>query len=294
MGFNGNYSGYSIDSVDVFIWVLITAGAIIFPAVVFTVCFLKQRWRIQKLEQEYLYADPSKKKDLERGFLGPYAESKENLDDRSRTNSNRIPEIIIQPFNNNLNNKVRFKDEYSGSQNVPQLPNLENQQNQDNENIDTNNTDLRGLKNAVNFFGKNLANNKKQNFSNRSVNSGNNQQQALPQLNTYTQNPLQQNQDASADPVVYSVANSYPQTGIQGTISQSNNLVPDNIYSQVVSQNRQFNQPEESNYSNSQNGFYDDEQPVYMNTPYTNNDNNFNDQYELDYNGQPLRKDSAF
>lgn len=144
--------------------------------------------------------------------------------------------------------------------------------------------DLRGLKNAVNFFGKNLANNKKQNnYSNRSVTSG--QQQQLPSVpNSYSQNPIQpdvpiqqvysqSNSQRSSIQPAYSVANSYPQQGIQANISSTSNLVPDNIYSQVVPQRtsrtsnqQQLPQQDEVNYSNSQGGAYDDEQPVYMNS----------------------------
>ena len=62
-------------------------------------------------------------------------------------------------------------------------------------------------------------------------------------------------------------------------MSQSSNLVPENIYSQVVApQNR--NQNEET-YSQSQNDFYNDQDPVYMNTPYNGDD----DQY-LQYDEQ--------
>lgn len=298
MGFNGYYTGYSVNSLDVFLWVLLTAGTIGFPVVVFTICCLKQRFRIQKLEHELLYADPAKKKNLERGFLGPYAESKENLTERKP--ESKMPEIVVQS-NAGLNNKVRFKDDIL-NQDSSQLPALNNNSNQEYdqniENSEANGTDLRGLKNAVNYFGKNLAN-KKQNFSNRSTSSGN--QPILPQLNQYVENPVQHgNPDQNivytsasqinpqADPATYSIASSYVQPGVQGTISQANQLVPENIYSQVVApQNRaQSNE----NYSNSQQGFYDDDQPVYMNTPYNMNDQY--DQYEQ-YDQQSYNKNNS-
>lgn len=310
--FNGNYTGYSVNSLDVFVWVLITAGAIIFPVGCFAYFCLKRQWQIRKLEQEYLYADPAKRKNLERGFLGPYAESKENVsnDDKPRT-SNLIPEIIVQPYN--LNNKVRFKDD-------PNTPNNHDQQNQlpalmtENYNPempgDEQNQaqDLRGLKNAVNFFGKNLANKKQNNYSNRSV--GIEQQQQLPVVpNSYSQNPIQpdvpiqqvysqSNSQRSSiqpqNPVVYSVANSYAQQGIQANASSASNLVPDNIYSQVVPQRasrtnsqQQLPQHEEMNYSNSQAGAYDDEQPVYMNTGEV-------DQYAEQYSDQFDRNNNRY
>lgn len=60
---------------------------------------------------------------------------------------------------------------------------------------------------------------------------------------------------------MYSTASSQGQIGIQGTLSQATNLVPENIYSQVIPQNRNHNP------ANIQDNFdsYDD-QPVYMNT----------------------------
>lgn len=284
MGFDGNHTGYSVDSLDVFLWVLLTAGTITFPAAVFTICCLKQKWKVQKLEQEYLYADPSKKKNLERGFLGPYAESKENVTDEIRPET-RIPEIIIQPNSNyGLNNKVRFKDDLSA--NGVQVK--QQDFNTDSGELETN--DLRGLKNAVNYFGKNLAN-KRQNMSNRSNNSAN-QQQAPSQPNPYVQNPTQQSNESNDqsvfyssatnigqnNPVVYTTADAYPQIGIQGTLSQDSNLVPENIYSQVVPQNRVQNVDK---YSNSQDGFYNDDDPVYMNTPYNGDEEQY-DQYSED------------
>lgn len=281
-----------VNSLDVFVWVLITAGAILFPVACFAYFCLKRQWQIRKLEQEYLYADPAKRKNLERGFLGPYAESKENVsndDNNKPRTSNLNPEIVVQPYN--LNNKVRFKDDPDSNEaemdQQNQLPALMTENyNPETQSVDQNQgQDLRGLKNAVNFFGKNLANNKKQNnYSNRSVTSG--QQQQLPSVpNSYSQNPIQpdvpiqqvysqsNSQRSSIQQPVYSVANSYPQQGIQANASSASNLVPDNIYSQVVPQRTsrtssqlQLPQQDEVNYSNSQGGAYDDEQPVYMNS----------------------------
>lgn len=98
---------------------------------------------------------------MERGFLGPYAESRENID-QTRPDL-KMPEIVIQPYNLNVSNKVRFKDD----QETNQLPAM---QVNDLPNIENNSADLRGLKNAVNYF---APSNKKQSFSNPSDSSGN-------------------------------------------------------------------------------------------------------------------------
>ncbi len=250
-----------MDGLDVFWWVLLTAGTICFPIAVFTFFCLRQRWKIQKIENEYLYADPSKKKNIERGFLGPYAESKESINEPRAT---KVPDIVVQPYG--ASNKVRFRDDTSAdspnnnySQEVAnQLPALMAPTGLDGDDFEGSQAaDLRGLKNAVNFFGKNLANKKQQqSFSNRS--NG-------PQSSRYVQNPMLQESvdgvyssaDTSDQPIVYSLASSQPQGGVQATLSQANNLVPDNIYSQVVPQNRA---------SNLQNSGEYEEQPVYMNT----------------------------
>ena len=144
---------------------LLTVGTIGFPVVVFTICCLKQRLRTQKLEHQLLYADPSKKKNLERGFLGPYAESRENIDQRT---DSKMPEIVIQPYNLGVNNKVRFKDD----QEPNQLPTMQMNNNDLPvvDNVDSQQADLRGLKNAVNYFAPSV---KKQSFSNPSDFSGN-------------------------------------------------------------------------------------------------------------------------
>jgi len=253
-----------VDGLDVFWWVLLTAGTICFPIAVFTFFCLRQRWKIQKIENEYLYADPSKKKNIERGFLGPYAESKESINE---PRANKVPEIVVQPYG--ASNKVRFRDDPSAAQDssnnysqeaANQLPALMAPTGLDGDE-GSQAADLRGLKNAVNFFGKNLANKKQQSFSNRSNFSG-------PQSSRYVHNPmLQESVDAQNDvyssadtsdqPIVYSLASSQPQGGVQATLSQANNLVPDNIYSQVVAQNRASNLHNSAEY---------EEQPVYMNT----------------------------
>lgn len=297
VNYNGNYTGYSVDGFDVFLWVLLTVGTIGFPVVVFTICCLKQRLRTQKLEHQLLYADPSKKKNLERGFLGPYAESRENIDQRT---DSKMPEIVIQPYNLGVNNKVRFKDD----QEPNQLPTMQMNNNDLPvvDNVDSQQADLRGLKNAVNYFAPSV---KKQSFSNPSDFSGTQQSN----IDRYVQNPMQQqnfNQEPNAiyssasqlngsDRLVYSQASSYPQPGIQATMSQTSNLVPENIYSQVIApQNRKNQNPSNEIYSNSQQEYYDqDDQPVYMNTPYNYEDNGANMQrYEGDYDQQYEQQES--
>jgi hypothetical protein len=86
---------------------------------------------------------------------------------------------------------------------------------------------------------------------------------------------------------VYSIANSYAQPGIQANATQASGLVvPDNIYSRVAPQRasrtssqQQLPQHEELNYSSSQAGAYDDEQPVYVNSGEV-------DQYQEQYGNQ--------
>ena len=128
-------------------------------------------------------------------------------------------------------------------------------------------------------------------------------------IDRYVQNPMQQqnfNQEPNAiyssasqlngsDRLVYSQASSYPQPGIQATMSQTSNLVPENIYSQVIApQNRKNQNPSNEIYSNSQQEYYDqDDQPVYMNTPYNYEDNGANMQrYEGDYDQQYEQQES--
>lgn len=93
-----------------------------------------------------------------------------------------------------------------------------------------------------------------------------------------------------SDRIVYSQASSYPQPGVQGTMSQASNIVPENIYSQVIApQNRKNQNPSNEIYSNSQQDFYnEDDQPVYMNTPYNYEENEGSVQqgYEGDYDQQ--------
>jgi len=186
----------------VFWWVLLTAGTICFPIAVFSFFCLRQKWKVQKIENQYLYDDPSKKKNIERGFLGPYAESKESLQGPSK-----MPEIVVQPYG--VSNKVRFQEDNSSQLPALMTPAVEEFDGP---------ADLRGLKNAVNYFGKGKKQ-QQQNHSTRSNTSG--------QPNRYVQNPIQQGQDiniqdsqqenqngiySSPDaPIVYSVASSQPQ-----------------------------------------------------------------------------------
>ena len=237
------------------------------------------RFKIKKLEHELLFADPSKRKNLERGFLGPFAESQENIN-----SGKKMPEILIQPYNLNTNKNfnVRFKDDMSVQD--KKLPALRPNDFDQIVETDLREPNLRGLKDAVNQF---TAYKKSVNFSNRSNASEQPPQMTLPQLNQnrYANNPIQ---DLSprvnpSDPIVYSVASSYPQAGLQGTMSSANNLVPENIYSQVVAPaNRQRSQPINDSYSlRSNQDLYESDQPVYMNTPYNmGNEYDQGDQYE--------------
>lgn len=184
-----------------------------------------------------------------------------------------MPEIVISPYtfestnknfspasqmfnNNDRNNHVRFKED---GQLQDQLPSLMSPEYDMDENT-VNSADLRGLKDAVNYFNKNPIKkiNKPSfngNLSNRSITSQQQQQR-------YVNNPIN---DEPQQEIVYSISNSYAQPGIQGTLTTTNDLkqrpVDENIYSQVVASSlRRSNQPEAN--------FDDNEQPLYMNTPY--------------------------
>ena len=230
-----------------------------------------------------LYGDQQQNsnKSSKRGLNGPFIGSEDNLDKKPSAKK-MMPEIVISPYTIETTNKnfspsnpmfnndkaVRFKDD--GQNELPNLmPEFEN----DLDNSIVNSSDLRGLKDAVNYFNKTAVKkpNKSQasynsNMSNRSISNG---QPQLPQQR-YTNNPLNQeiimqNDEEPPKEIIYAISSSYAQPGIQASISDATDIkkrpVDENIYSQVVASSiRRGNKPQVE--------IEQAEQPVYMNTPY--------------------------
>ncbi len=231
-----------------------------------------------------LYGDQQQhsNKSSKRGLNGPFIGSEDNLDKKPSAKK-MMPEIVISPYTFETTNKnfspsnqmfnndkaVRFKEDGHN-----ELPNLMTDFENELDNSVVNSSDLRGLKDAVNYFNKTAVKkpNKSQpsynsNMSNRSVTSG--QPQQLPQQR-YITNPLNQeiimqNDQEPPNEIIYSISSSYAQPDIQANISNANDIkkrpVDENIYSQVVASSlRRGNKPQVE--------LDETEQPVYMNTPY--------------------------
>lgn len=102
MGYRGNYTGYSVSGIDVFLWILLTAGTLGFPIAVVTICYIKKHFK-EKLptDEDEIEQSPSKLKKM--GIMGPYFNSEDNLSKQKTTNLNE------QDLDKN--GRVRFKED---------------------------------------------------------------------------------------------------------------------------------------------------------------------------------------
>ena len=176
---------------------------------------------------------------MKKGLNGPFNGSEDNLNKKST--KKMMPEIVISPYTfettnknfsptnpmfiNNDKNHVRFKEDNQQNDFPSLMPNeLEN----DLEN-GNNSSDLRGLKDAVNYFNKNAIKKPNRqpsytaNLSNRSLTSG--QPQIQSQLR-YTNNPFQEyiqaNDEEDPKEIIYSISSSYAQPQISSSYAQEN------------------------------------------------------------------------
>jgi hypothetical protein len=177
---------------------------------------------------------------MKKGLNGPFNGSEDNLN--KKLTKKTMPEIVISPYTfetsnknfspsnpmfiNNDKNHVRFKED--GQQNdFPSLMPNEFENDLDNG---INSSDLRGLKDAVNYFNKNAIKKPNRqpsyttNLSNRSLTSG---QSQLQSQQRYSNNPIQEyiqanDEDDPPKEIIYSISSSYAQPQISSMYAQEN------------------------------------------------------------------------
>lgn len=99
MGYRGNYTGYGVSGLDVFLWILLTAGTLGFSVIVITICFIKKHFHDQKrLPTEEDFSESKLKKI---GIMGPYFNSETQLNKPT----------IVNETDTDKYGRVRFKDE---------------------------------------------------------------------------------------------------------------------------------------------------------------------------------------
>lgn len=101
MGYRGNYTGYAVNGLDVFLWVLLTAGTLGFSILVLTICFIKKHFKEKLPVDEDIPESKSRLKKM--GIMGPYFNSEENVNKNKNSN--------INESDLDKNGRVRFKED---------------------------------------------------------------------------------------------------------------------------------------------------------------------------------------
>jgi len=275
--------GYYVTGIDVFVWVMLTAGAVIVPMIVLAICCIKQHFKREKslLKKHYLFQERGSF-----GNIGPYF-SNENVSEKKF--KLQPPVIVVNSAMSEKN--VRFQEDKSEFPNVNSnelrktndynnpITSIITGVNETSEKPfrDRNNTNngqssaINGIKDAINFFitrgDKNRGQELKDNFTEKQPSNRNNDdyESGLPRLaNDQTSNASSYRLPSfTTNNQVFQVSNSYLTPPFNTNVSQSpQQIIPENIYSQVVPIKRNQNQAEQS--------FTSDDQHLYMNSNYLN------------------------